>query len=229
MNIYLRISENQESISGSDRWNSYDKKFILKKCWKSLMMNLNNEDSLKIFHHEVSDNTLEWLGNNCNNLIDFYKVDSIQESFTATLASMKYDLSLDEDPDKLYALLEDDYLWNANALNIIKESSQYWKGFMIPNDFPQNYHKLLFSKVFVGLDRHWRSTNHISWSLIGCNKIFKEWIDFIITAGLDIKKLNKMLDETDCVNPLPGVATHCKEKEMTPLVNWKFIWDGIDI
>ena len=61
MNIYIRISENQKSISGEDRWNSYDKRMILKKCWVSLMANLTIEDSIHVFHHDVSDKTLKWL------------------------------------------------------------------------------------------------------------------------------------------------------------------------
>ena len=41
--------------------------------------------------------------------------------------------------------------------------------------------------------------------------------------------INYILDYHYCINPMPGVATHCKENEMTPLVKWNYIWDGITI
>lgn len=231
MNIYIRISENQKSISGEDRWNSYDKRMILKKCWVSLMSNITPEDSIHVFHHDVSDKTLKWLEERSEGLISFTKVNSIIDSFKIPLETMKEDLILETNPDKLFALLEDDYLWNIKALITIKEASKYWKGFIVPNDTPLNYKNPRFSKIFIGIDRHWRTTNNISWNLIGNKDIFLKYIDEIKNAGIDMnkKQLNNILQEIDCINPLPAVATHCKNKDMSPLVDWGFIWRGIEI
>lgn len=229
MNIYIRISENQKSVSGEDRWDSYDKRMILKKCWVSLVTNLSLEDSLKIYHHDVSNKTLKWIENNTNNLISFKKINSIEESFSLPLTDMKLELEKEEDPNKLFALLEDDYLWKPDAFLKIKEASNYWKYFITPADTPMNYLKPKFSKIYVGLDRHWRTTSYISWNLIGCSKVFLEHINDIQNAGMNKEKLNKILQNTDCINPIPALATHCKNNDMSPLVDWNFIWRGIDI
>lgn len=231
MNIYIRISENQKSISGEDRWNSYDKRMILKKCWLSLMANLTTEDSVHVFHHDVSDKTLTWLAEKCQTLIQFTKINSIEDSFKIPLDLLFKELQDTQDPDKLFALLEDDYLWNTKALITIKIAAKYWKGFISPSDTPLNYKNPRFSKVFLGTDRHWRTTNNISWNIIGNTKIFLQYIDQIKEAGilLDKNKLNNILQETDCINPLPAVATHCKNNDMSPLVDWGFIWRGIEI
>ncbi len=53
MNIYIKISENQKTLSGQERWNSYDKRMILKKCWLSLMTNVESDDSINIYYHDV--------------------------------------------------------------------------------------------------------------------------------------------------------------------------------
>lgn len=231
MKIYIRISENQKSISGEDRWNSYDKRMILKKCWISLMANMTIEDSIHVFYHNVSDKTIKWLEDKCQFLIEFTKIDSIEDSFKIPLELLKIELEQDQNPDTLYALLEDDYLWDTKAFSIIKEASGYWKGFIVPSDSPLNYTNQRFSKIFVGIDRHWRTTNVISWNLIGNKKIFFKYIDTIINSGIKIdkKELNSILQETDCINPLPAVATHCKNNDMSPLVDWGFIWRGIEI
>lgn len=231
MNIYIRISENQKSISGDDRWNSYDKRMILKKCWLSLMSNITPEDYIHVFYHDVSDKTLKWLEEKSEGLVNFTKINSVVDSFKIPLETMKEDLTKETNPNKLFALLEDDYLWNTKALFTIKEASKYWKGFIAPSDTPLNYINPRFSKIFVGVDRHWRTTNNISWNLIGNKDIFLKYVDEIKNAGINMnkKQLNNILQETDCINPLPALATHCKNKDMSPLVDWGFVWRGIEI
>jgi hypothetical protein len=202
---------------------------IFKKCWISLLNNLTIEDSLHVFHHDVSEKTLKWIEENTDNLLNFTKIDSIEDSFRIPLEVLEEDLNNETDPDKLFALLEDDYLWKPEAFTKIKEACIHWKGFIIPNDSPLNYLKPRFSKIYIGMDRHWRTTNHISWSLIGCSKIFLEYIKEIKEAGMDKEKLNKILQNTECINPIPALATHCKNNDMSPLVDWNFIWKGFSI
>lgn len=229
MNIYIRVSENQKSVSGAQRWDSFDKRMILKKCWTSLMINVGSEDALNVYHHDVSDKTLKWLDKTSQSLINFYPISSIEESFSKPISDISRDVKIENDPNKLFALLEDDYLWDQSAFKVIKDTAKYWKGFIAPNDTPENYINPKLAKIFIGTDRHWRSTSNISWNLIGSQKIFKDWISFISSAGMDIVKLNNLLQNTDCLSPLPGLATHCKEGDMTPLVDWYFIWNGIKI
>lgn len=229
MNIYIRISENQKSVSGEDRWNFFDKKMILKKCWASLLINLTVEDSLHVFHHDVSDKTLKWIEENTTNLLTFTKINSIEDSFKIPLEVLEQDLNKETNPDKIFAILEDDYLWKPDALSKIKEVCVHWKGFITPSDTPQNYLKPKFSKIYVGIDRHWRTTSYISWNLIGSYKVFLEFIKEIKESGMDKEKLNKILQNTDCISPLPALATHCKNNDMSPLVDWNYVWKGIDI
>lgn len=231
MRIYIRVSENQQSISGEERWNSYDKRMILKKCWLSLMMNITSSDELIIYHHDVRQETLNWMSDKCSTLHNFIKVSSIEESLVKPLEDMKKEIKTEKDENKLWAYLEDDYLWNSNGLKVIKEASQYWRGFITPNDTPRNYLEPKKAHIFVGIERYWRTSNYISYNLIGSTEVFRKYIDHIKNTGImqNMSKLQEILDTTECLVPLPGVATHCKDSDMSPLVDWNFIMEGIKV
>jgi hypothetical protein len=230
MQIYIRLSENRKSLSGADRWNDFDKKMILKKCWTSLQMNITGEDYIIAYCHDVSNKTYNWLGNNCAGLVHFESVKTIEESFVRPLDDMKKDM-INSDPNTLYAYLEDDYLWHPTAFKVLKDASRYWKGLIVPNDAPIQYTNPRQATIYVGLDRYWRSTSYLTWNMMGSASIFKEYLPNIKQSATnrDISHLNKILQKQVCINPIPAVATHCKEGEMSPLVNWWDIWEGINI
>lgn len=231
MNIYIKISENQKTLSGQERWNSYDKRMILKKCWLSLMTNVESDDSINIYYHDVRDSTLKWLSDNCSILHNFIESESTNQNFLNPLIDIESYIKEEIDDTKLIAYLDDDYLWNKNAFNLIKEAGKYWKGFILANDSPKNYIKNTKSYVFVGIDRHWKTSSSANWNIIGSSFIFKKYITELkeLSQLEDKNTINNLLSKTEFINPLPGVATHCDEKDMTPLVDWNYIWNGINI
>lgn len=232
MNIYLRISENQTSLSGEERWNSFDKRLILKKCWISLMLNLGQDDSLKVYYHNVKDKTLKWLDDkHTEGLIEFIQIDSKEESITTPLYHMKESILGNEDNKTVYALLEDDYLWAPRSFKVIKEAFEKWPQFIVPEDDPHSYTTVKEGITFLGKDRHWKTTDNISWNIFGTSLMFKEHIDTFINAGkvFEINMLKDILKENYCINPIPGVATHLKDGHMSPYVAWSDIWEGITI
>ena len=231
MKIYIRISENQNSISGDNRWNSFDKRMILKKCWISLQLNLTKSDSVIVYHNNVRDKTLKWVETTFQGgLINFKQIDTIDESFSVPLADIKEEITKSSNDNDIIGLLEDDYLWSPKAFKVINKAFEYWGGFISPSDSPKNYTNFTPSIVFVGTDRHWR-TSYISWNFFSKASSLRKHINQISNSGIlrDINLLNEITKETQCINPLPGVATHCKEKDMTPLVNWWDIWQGIKV
>ena len=232
MNIYLRISENQTSLSGEERWNSFDKRLILKKCWISLMLNMGEEDSLKVYHHDVRKKTLNWLSKrHTKGLIEFIQIESKEDSIVKPLTDMKNSLLENDDNEEIYALLEDDYLWSSRSFKVIKEAFKKWPQFLVPEDDVSTYSTVKEGITFLGADRHWKTTDNISWNIFGTNLIFKQHIDTFINAAkvFEVDMLKSILKESYCINPLPGVATHLKEGHMSPYTDWTHMWEGIVI
>ena len=138
---------------------------------------------------------------------------------------MKKEITTEKDENKLWAYSEDDYLWNSNGLTVINEASQYWRGIITTYDTPRNYLEPKKVHIFVGIERYWRTSNYISYNLIGSTEVFRNYIDHIKNTGImqNMSKLQEILDTTECLVPLPGVSTHCKESDMRPLFDWNFI------
>lgn len=234
MKILIRASETDKTISGGERFGDYRKSMILKKCWISLMANLDNSDSVMLFHNNVKNTTVNWLEDKCPTLIETVPAGNRFENFENAYYALEKELKNETDENALFAILDDDFLWTTNAIRVIKDfyyNWTGWKGFVTPNDSVLEYIKHNDTIVTVGPDRHWKVVSKVSFNLIGTKRIFTENLDVIKKAMLNIsvEDLNKIKEKTNSLVPLPGVATHCAKHDMAPLVNWEYIWRGIEI
>jgi len=231
MKIYYITSETQNTCSGAERWNSFDKRMILKKCWLSFISNLTQEDSVKVFYNNVNPTTVEWMSSSCSSLISFYESETIEDNFLLLHKHIKQDLEEETNPDTIFAIVEDDFLWSPGSLSLVKDSFSLWNGFIVPADTILNFRKPLFSKVFLGKDRYWKTSNVISWTLLGKLDKWKEHIETLGEAlqQHNIVNYNSLTLNDWCINPMPAVASHLRNGDMSPYVDWAGIWERIKI
>lgn len=231
MRIFIKMSEIENTLSGKTRLGSYSKKMILKKCWLSLVANLTAEDSVIIFYNDVQKSTLQWLQKQYST-VDFVEANNIEENWNNLANRFKQEIEEETTPDAVYAIFDDDILWTTDAFkNTIKPIQTTWKGFITPNDSMLNYTLPRACKIALGLKNYWRTTTNLTFNIIGTKAIFNDYMSILYPAivARNIDGLERILQSTESIIPLPAVATHCVEEDMSPFVNWDFIWRGITI
>jgi len=234
MNIYYITSEIESTLSGKTRWNNLTKKQILKKSWISLNQSINETDYIHIIHDKVSKNTLNWMSETSQGLVKFIPVKRLslnKYNFLATTFSVLETALKDSERTDLHMIIEDDYLFVYDALDVIRENMKYWHSFGIPYDSPNRYKEGIPCQIFVGLDRHWRTVNRCEgWTMFASTQIWESYISKIkeATKENDWSIFAKIIQDAPIISPMPGVACHLKNNEITPLINWTDIWQAIE-
>lgn len=230
MIIYFRVCEKQATISHVSRYNDSSKVDIIKRCWLSLQESVNSDDRIIIIHDEVSDSTLKYLEDTSKTEnIKFVEVqphDWDYHEHTVTLVEV-----LEQEarlyPEELHFILEDDYLHVPNALNVLRATLSGWDHFAVPYDYIDRYINTEAATILLGPDRHWRTVNSSTMTVVAKGKTWLEYINDLRAAAptsndqvfLDIYKISS------CISPLPGVSSHMTGKHDTPYIDWQGIWD----
>ena len=231
MKIYYIASETQDTLSNSERWNSFDKRLILKKCWLSFITTLSQEDSVEVFYNNVKPETIDWMSSSCNSLINFTKSESLKENFNNLLQQLQKDVDKEENKDEICFIVEDDYLWLPGSLSEIKKAFTKWNSFIVPNDTILNFKKPMFSKVLLGTDRYWKTSNIVGWTLAGKASSWKKHISIVEEAfsSVNLQQYNRLTQEDYCINPMPAYAAHLRNYDLSPYVDWSELWEKIKI
>lgn len=234
MIIYFRVCEKQETISHVNRYNSADKATMIKKCWLSLQESVSKEDKIIIIHDEVSDFTLKYLLDTSKTPnIEFVEVQPHSWDYhehTVMLVDI-LEQEAQKHQEELHFILEDDYLHAPNALGVLKGTLSGWDHFAVPYDYIDRYTNLETTTILLGPDRHWRTVNSSTMTVIAKGKTWLEYITDLRGAAptsndqvfIDIYKT------ANCISPLPGVSSHMTDRHATPYVDWQKIWDNYDV
>jgi len=235
MIIYFRACEKQQTISNVNRYKSISKTEMIKKCWLSVQQSVTADDIIILIHDSVSDSTLHWLAETSNTLnLKLFKVEkhcwNIHQH-TVTLIDLLEKYST-EYPDKLHYIVEDDYLHVPDAIRILEDSLSAWDHFAVSYDYPDRYRQIAEnSNIMIGPDRHWRTVLSSTMTVVAKGKTWLRHINQLKKAApssndqvfVDIYKINA------CISPMPGLSTHMTQHHMTPLVNWDYYWELIDV
>lgn len=233
MIIYFRACEKQDTISYVTRFNNINKTIILKKCWLSIQKSITKNDKVIVIEDGLSNDTLEWLNNNSNSLIEIISVpehswDYHQHTVTLIDTLKEYAAKYLEE---LHYIVEDDYLHTEDALTVLRESLENWNGFAVPYDYPDRYLNPKPSQIVIGKDRHWRTIDSSTMTVLAKGKIWLTIIEQLAKAAptSNDKVFEEVYKLIPCINPLPGVASHLTDRHGTPLVDWPQIWNNIDV
>ena len=233
MNIYYLASNKNKTISGTPRyvWEKADKELTLKKCWLSLQESISEEDRIFLIDDNLPEKTSQWIIDTACSLITHVKVPKTKEKYQFLITALET-LQTNID-DRSHFILEDDYLFVYDGLDVVRTCLQHWHSFGVPDDNPNKYTVPYEAFVYVGNDRHWRSINTSSgWSVYGNSQVWKSYINLLKesakTNNYNVFK-DTILQQASGICPLPGVATHLKEGHMSPLIDWTNRWKEISI
>jgi hypothetical protein len=233
MIIYFRACEKQDTISYVTRFNNFNKTIILKKCWLSIQKSITKNDIVIVIEDGLSEDTLAWLNSNSNTILEIIKVpehswEYHQHTVTLIETLKKYSTL---HPDELHYIVEDDYLHTPDALTVLRESLENWYGFAVPYDYPDRYINPKPCQVVIGKDRHWRTIDSSTMTVLAKGKTWLTVLDALLLAAptSNDKIFEKIYEKIACINPLPGVANHLTDRHSTPLVDWVTLWDSINV
>lgn len=233
MIIYFRACEKQDTISYVTRFNNFNKTIILKKCWLSIQKSIKNSDTLLLIEDNLSKETLEWLLKNSSIPFEIISVpehtwEHHQHTVTLVETLKKY---CEKYPEELHYIVEDDYLHVENALEVLYSTLRDWNAFAVPYDYPDRYANPELCSVMIGLDRHWRTVNSSTMTVLTKGKTWLSVIKLLEQAAptSNDKVFEEIYKQIPCINPLPGLACHLTDRHPTPLINWNAVWDSINV
>lgn len=147
--------------------------------------------------------------------------------------------ALNSDFDLLY-FVEDDYVHEDEALiemiyTYQKFASQMNEEVILcPVDYPYLYIDTQNTKNFIGFKKHWRKINQsLCTYLISRQTLEKYWSYyedmFLNNYDPYEKPLHELYKEINCFSPMPSLGLHLTNINsiygLSPLKNWKKIWD----
>jgi hypothetical protein len=234
MIIYFRACEKQETISYVTRFNNTSKTDILKRCWKALNIGINDSDTVILIEDQVSENTLKYLKDTCNtsNLEIVNVSDHSWEvhQHTVTLIEVLEKNSI-KHPEELHYIVEDDYLHVPNSVRIMQENLKQWDGFAVSYDYPDRYSNPVPARVLLGVDRHWRTINSSTMTVLAKGKTWLTCIDALKDAAptSNDKVFETLYKNIACISPLPTLSAHMTDRHLSPFIDWNKLWNQIPL
>jgi hypothetical protein len=233
MIVYFRACEKQDTISYVTRFNNFNKTIILKKSWLSIQKSITKNDKVIVIEDGLSESTLIWMINNSNTVLEFVKVPEHSWEFHQHTVTLIETLEKNSNiyPEELHYIVEDDYIHTDNALKVLSEALVDWQGFAVPYDYPDRYSNPKPSLIFVGKDRHWRTIDSSTMTVLAKGKTWLSVIEFLKIAAptSNDKIFEEIYKQILCINPLPGVASHLTDRHGSPLTDWVKIWENIHV
>lgn len=233
--IYFRACEKQQTISNVTRFNNIPKTTVLKTCWLSLQTSVTTKDTVIVIHDSVSEDTLLWLENTCNTSnIEFIEVPEHSWDYhqhTVVLIDT-LETYCKKHLQDIHYIVEDDYLHVSNAVSVIENSLKDWDYFSVSYDYPDRYNlNPVFCKVMLGPDRHWRTIDSCTMTVLAKGSRWLEHIDQLKIAAptSNDKVFEEIFKTIPCVSPLPSLASHMTDYHMSPYVDWNEIWNKCNV
>ena len=234
MFIHFRACEKQNTISNVKRFKDTNKTEVLKKCWLSLNASVNNSDSIIIIYDSVSQDTLDWLASTCKtDKLSFVPVPEHDWSYhlhTVTLIDV-LESNSKEYPSELHYIVEDDYLHVSNAIRSMQDTLLLWPNFAVSYDYPDRYINPVPSHIIVGKDRHWRTIDSSTMTVVALGR---RWLDVMpelkkAAPTSNDKIFEDIYKQIPCISPLPGLSSHMTDYHLTPLIDWNNIWSSYNV
>ena len=226
MKIYYRVCEKEPTISHVQRFKNYSKKTILRKCFSSLVDQFTEEDKIIIIHDEVSQDTLQWMTNKIKKglveLVEVPKHDFSYHMHTVVLVTtLEKELKESRNENELHFMVEDDYIFSEDALEVMRSTSAGYQGFSVPYDYPDRYANPKPTQVLLGPTRHWRTIDSCTMTIAAPAKLWKDCLPLLKEAAptSNDKIFDNIFNSVPCISPIPGVASHLTAYHPTPYFN----------
>jgi hypothetical protein len=219
----LHIFYRHYNITGNDFKQRPDW-FDYEACFRNLLDTINNDERVTL--HVIMDGSIQdnWIKSYSDHFIAHeIQAGNDQASFLST-----YSYANDIDTD-LYYFLENDYLHVHGWVDKVFELFSTYQGLDYVSLYDHNdkyflsMYDDLVSKIFTTNSHHWRTTPSTCGTYIVTKKVFKEDFEVPFRIPGDHNKF-LYLNQTKgraVITPIPGLATHCMEGLLSPIINWK--------
>lgn len=212
------------------RFQNISKKEILRRCWSSIQSSVLESDIITIVYDEVSEDTLIWLENTSkSNNITFIEVPKHEWDYHLHTITMLDILTeqIKKFPEELHYIVEDDYLHTVDAIRVLENNLNKWQHFAVSYDYPDRYSmNPRPAMVVLGYDRHWRTVESSTFTILAKGSTWLRHIDHIKTIASTSNDaiFTEIYKIEPCISPLPGVSSHMTDYHLTPLVDWLSLW-----
>lgn len=220
------------------------KREIVLKCLISLLescLPVKNRVSVEI----IDDSSGDQFISEVNTILNRYPFGSKvhENNFSNNGMSLEYSYGVAEKAkEDIIYFCEDDYLHLKETIPYCLDSYDdkiigHSEFGIFPTDYPDWYHELFPSYIFISKHIHWRSVDKTTGTFIITKNLFKENKKFCFDLadynktgrGGEHKTINKMWNTVPCIAPIPSLTAHLNDHTLPPLIDWKRVSDSIKI
>jgi len=258
LDIVLRTCEFTEvHPERGDRFIVCDKTTLIKKCFISLIQSIRlseYETKLWIVDDHSSPELLDYISKKCKNYNITYEIINCEESGFNYSALKQFELCRDKGSKWVYSV-EDDYLHYPQAIqSMVAQAEAFTQKFgtnvaIRPDDDVFTYSpNTTYSKkpyrLFLGKDRHWRTLHNTHNTIFTHVDVFKEYWELFSSLAKFFRKTSVCEDGTintiwsdgvtkngpvPLFSPIPTLAIHISQNNEPTHLEYKKLWDSIDV
>ena len=250
LDIVLRYCSTVNLWKTSQTWKriipDIDKETLILTCFKSLIASINDfqkkyKNELKIKLHLVDDGHQENFNQKLISLSDQLNVETkyYKNENQGNKQSFQKCLELSKSFDDLVFFVEDDYLFEKNAieecvLSYSRLATQLDQDIIIsPTDYWFYYDTLYNTSVILGANYKFRFVGETLMTFLTSKKIIEKNYDLIEKVSLEEndpfeKPLHELYKKHPCLAPIGSLSYHISTiaSGTTPHSNWKKTWDS---
>lgn len=250
LDIVLRYCSTVNLWKTSQTWKriipDIDKETLILTCFKSLIASINDfqkkyNNELKIKLHLVDDGHQEDFNQKLISLSDQLNIETkyYKNKNQGNKQSFQKCLELSKSFDDLVFFVEDDYLFEKNALeecvlSYSRLATQLDQDIIIsPTDYWFYYDTLYNTSVILGANYKFRFVGETLMTFLTSKKIIEKNYDLIEKVSLEEndpfeKPLHELYKKHPCLAPIGSLSYHISTiaSGTTPHSNWKKTWDS---
>ena len=250
IDIVLRYCSTVNLWKTSQTWKriipDIDKETLILTCFKSLITSINSfqkkyKDELKIKLHLVDDGHQEYFNQKLISLSDQLNVENkyYKNKNQGNKQSFQKCLELSKNFDDLVFFVEDDYLFEQNAieecvLSYSRIATLLDQDIIIsPTDYWFYYDTLYNTSVVLGANYKFRFVGETLMTFLTSKKIIEKNYDLIEKVSLEEndpfeKPLHDLYKKHPCLAPIGSLSYHISTiaSGTTPHSDWKKTWDS---
>ena len=249
LDIFLRYTPTVNLWNTSQRWKriiqDIDKETLILTCFNSLTTSIQKcqdklDNQINITLHLVDDGHQEEFN---KKLISLSERKNIKKTYNknenqGNRQSFLECLKLSRKSEDLVFFIEDDYLFESNAieelvLSFSRISTQINEDInMCPTDYPFYYDGLYKTSLMLGSHRKYRFVGETLMSFLTSKKIIDKHYDLIERVSTEENDpfelpLHDLYKKSPCFAPVGSLAYHIGTiaPGLSPHADWKSLWD----
>lgn len=255
--VYRSCDHTEVHPERGSRFIDIDKKTLIKKCFISLLNSIENSEEkdiiLWILDDHSSKEIIDFFETQCTDRNIQHYIVKLKESGYNYSALKQFEFCRDKGRRWVYSV-EDDYLHFPKSIDmLIKHAELFYEKYggynfaIRPDDDPFTYSEnTIYSKspcrIFLGIDRHWRTLYNTHHTLFTSVNIFKDYWELFASLAKFFRKTTVNEDGTIntiwtdgvskngpvlLLSPIPTLAIHISHGNQPLTIDYLKLWNSI--